>query len=94
MRIFLLSLVLVLVGCASGNNQPSTPTQPEIESNVMVCVHKYDRNLNFRFREDNVRVYEQEMFGNVVRIYEIFTIDGQTIHLNDAQRYNFNCFYP
>ena len=94
MRIFLLSLVLVLVGCASGNNQPSTPSQPEIESNVMVCVHKYDANLNFRFREDNVRVYEQEMFGNVVRIYEIFTIDGQTIHLNDAQRYNSNCFYP
>ena len=92
MRILLLSLIVALVGCASGN-KPSDAPQSEIDG-VMVCVHKYDPTLGFKFKETDVKVYEQEMFGNVIRIYEILTIDGQTIHLNDAQKYNFNCFYP
>lgn len=99
-------LILLIVGCSSSTPnvptiEPSAPPVVEVKQNkveeakkVLVnstrCVHKYDDSLNFEY-SGQIKGYIHSMFGKMIRLFEVTTIDGEKRVLNGDELANYNC---
>jgi len=85
--------ILIFSGCASKVTPPTdeplvvVTTPDEL---IISCIHKYDSTLNFKYTGEAV-VYKQELFGEVLYIFEYNTITGDTLHISNYDMVNYDC---
>ena len=91
-KVLLIALMLAVSACATKVKPEDAPlvVVSTPEHVVTSCVHKYDNGLNFKYRGDAV-VYEQEMFGEEVYIFEYTTLTGEKVHISGFDMVNYDC---
>ena len=83
-NIVLSGLVLLLAACS-----PPKAEQPPKFPPTIVCIHKYDSQLDFEYDPKKATQWHSSNYN--VNVYLIDTIDGKQIAINSLELENYTC---